>query len=202
MGVWRQPLDGQRAVRLGVLDDGMPWLNREIARVFSVSPDGQRIVYRCRLDLCIADISGSNTIHLMLDDPASRESRQYAVPIHLAWSEDSAQVALTRAGAYGRGPELWIVARAGDVQRQVAIGPGGSTDVPQWTPDGRFLFLTMFPFGGRRIVAVETTTGQVTDLSQPRWDAFASLTPDGTRLMLWNGRGSFWTVPIETTLLH
>jgi hypothetical protein len=36
----------------------------------------------------------------------------------------------------------------------------------------------------------------VLDLSQPRWDAFASLMPGGRDLMLWNGRGSFWRVPL------
>ena len=32
------------------------------------------------------------------------------------------------------------------------------------------------------------------------WDTFFRLSPDGNRLLLWNGRGGFWTVPLETKL--
>ena len=78
------------------------------------------------------------------------------------------------------------------------VGPPNSASLePQWTPDGRFIVLTVKAAGGRRIVAVDVEQGQVFDLSRPRWDSFASLAPDGRRLLLWNGRGGFWTVPLE-----
>jgi Tol biopolymer transport system component len=116
----------------------------------------------------------------------------------VAWSPAGDRLAAV-ASDHGQGAtqSLWVFDRGGTVLLRAAVGPNGLARAPRWTPDGRWLFLTTFPEGGRRIVAVEAATGRVLDLSQPRWDAFASLAPDGRRLLLWNGRGGFWEVTLD-----
>lgn len=120
----------------------------------------------------------------------------------VAWSPNGARLAVTvgvwpREGGGDSQPVLLIVSRAGEPLRRAVVGPDGPTGAPQWTPDGRFLFLNTFPAGGRRIIAVDAETGEVLDLTHPGWDAFATLAPDGAELLLWNGRGGFWTAPVE-----
>ncbi len=46
------------------------------------------------------------------------------------------------------------------------------------------------------MIAVDVPSGRVYDLSQEHWDAYFALAPDGTQLLLNNGRGDFWTAPI------
>jgi Tol biopolymer transport system component len=118
--------------------------------------------------------------------------------LRLAWSprgDRLAAVASDRGAAAE--PTLWLVDRDGRVERRVTLGPNGLTDAPEWTPDGQWLIVNTFPAGGRRVVAVEVAGGRVVDLSQPRWDAFAALAPDGRNVLLWNGRGGFWLAPLE-----
>jgi len=71
----------------------------------------------------------------------------------------------------------------------VTIAPNGSVATPQWTPAGDRLFIQSHSFGGGRILTVDVATGQVLDLSRPRWDAWFALAPDGDSLLLSNGRG-------------
>lgn len=94
---------------------------------------------------------------------------------------------------YGQGLVLSLVRRDGAVERQIPLAQNGSAAPPQWTPDGKRLFVQTFPFHGRRIFTIDVASGEVLDLSQPRWDAWFSLTPDGKRLLLTHGRGGFWT---------
>lgn len=121
-----------------------------------------------------------------------------SVRLGLAWNHDGTQLATTSGEPCSdRWPELRIISRDGQVQRQLFVGPNGMTREPQWTPDGRFVVLNAFPLLGRRIVAVDVASAEVSDLTPPRWDAFASLAPDGMHLLLWNGRGGFWTADFE-----
>jgi hypothetical protein len=120
----------------------------------------------------------------------------------LAWSPDGQALAVVTSsypqGALGEYPaKLWLIARSGQIERVIAIAPNWLAFLPQWTADGRFVLVNTFPNGGRRIIAVEAASGMALDLSQPRWDAFASLAPDGRRLLLWNGRGGFWMAPLR-----
>jgi Tol biopolymer transport system component len=96
-----------------------------------------------------------------------------------------------------RQPRLAVLDRAGSVLADLPVGPNGQVGKPQWTPDGRFVFLPAAPDGVRRILAAEPTSGRVFDLSAPHWDAIFALSPDGTRLVLTNGRGSYWLAPVQ-----
>ena len=117
--------------------------------------------------------------------------------VALEWSPDGKLLAAVASHYYRMMPSLLLVDHDGRLMRSVTIGPNGWTREPQWTSDGRWLFVNTFPEAGRRIVAVEVSSGKVFDLSQPRWDTLFSLAPSGKELLLWNGRGGFWTVPVE-----
>lgn len=191
----------------------------------AVSADG-RLAYRCGDALCLTDADGGAirvdlgapprqptptprppsltpepkaTIYPPIPPPQGPVPQRPAfAQLALAWSPTGDRLAAV-ASDYTEGamPTLWVVDREGSVLRRILVGPNGFTRMPQWTPDGQWIFLNTFPEAGRRIVAVEMSTSRVYDLSQPRWDAFFSLAPDGRRLLLWNGRGGFWTVPLE-----
>jgi Tol biopolymer transport system component len=214
--LWRVSLETQSRERVGILPSS--GAAPGVAGPIVVSPDAQRIAYRCGSDLCLSDVSGSNAISFPLKyaPPATPEtppattspgplptaSSQQGTPAQLdslevAWSSDGAYLAVA-AGSYERGPEterppeLWVVDRSGHVVQKLMVGPNGTTQVPQWTPDNRFMILNTFPSAGRRIALIRVADGNVYDLSEAHWDAFASLSPNGQHLLLWNGRGGFW----------
>lgn len=139
----------------------------------------------------------------------AQASSSSTLQLRIAWSPDGRRLAVARSDrfvsgcdswrCYGHQPRLALVDDRGRLLLDVPVGPNGFVDTPQWTPDGAFVFLPAYPQSGRRIVAVETATGRVYDLSKPRWDAFFSLSPDGTRLLLTNGRGGFWMATLRRT---
>jgi hypothetical protein len=188
--LWRKPLDDGPEARLALPAEAAP--ATDLPRTLAVSPDGQRAAYACDRDACLVALShapGDSSLH---GRPLARLPLD-ANGATLAWSPDGERLAAGAGSA-----RLWIVDRDGRVEHALAIGPpSGEALAPQWTPDGRFVFVTTFPAGGRRIVAVDVEQGQVFDLSRPRWDASASLAPDGEHLLLWNGRGGPWLVPLE-----
>ena len=192
----------------------------------ALTPDGQRLAYRCGDALCLIDTDGQDFVRVDLGAspraptptpmpntgspgpvptaPPAQKPPAGPVPqrpafarLALAWNAKGDRLAAI-ASAYQEGsmPMLRIVNRSGHILHSIAVGPDGLTRSPQWTPDGRWIFLNTLPWAGRRILAVEVEAGQVFDLSQPRWDTFFSLAPDGRRLLLWNSRGGFWTVSV------
>lgn len=183
------------------------------------SPGGERIAYACGLDVCLADFRGDAVRRVpfgqvrpaapvlpattlaapgsSVPTPTPAPPRQTGTPIalRLAWSPDGRYLAAVRSSDVHQ-PWLGLLAPDGTVLQERPVGPNGFVDVPQWAPDGAFVFLPAYPAGGRRIVALETATGRLFDLSRPRWDAEFALSPDGRRLLLANGRGGVWLAPV------
>jgi hypothetical protein len=207
--LWRAPLASGEARAVATLVEANGAADEA---ALAVSPDGQRVAYRCWSDLCLADVAGRQLARLSLgfqspqalpadeaNAPASNPDAPYPWSFALAWSPDSQHLALATAATDQRGrPELRLLTREGMVTTLVGLGPDGAVDAPQWLPDSQALLLTAYPLGGRRIVAVDAVSGRAADLTQPHWDAFASPRSDGRALLLWNGRGGFWMAPVGT----
>jgi len=212
--LWRAPLDGDPPQRLAALPNAMR-LMEDVAPL-AISPDAQRVAYRCASDVCLADVSGAHPTRIALGYAAPNQPAQDPMPgpvptaapggigqpyldmLGIAWSHDGHLLAIIATPTDSRGrPTLLILARDGTIARKLPIGPDGSSETPQWTPDDRYLFLTTYPAGGRRLVAVQISPSRVIYLSRPRWDAISRLSPDGKRLLLWNGRGGFWIAAID-----
>jgi Tol biopolymer transport system component len=157
------------------------------------APDGNRIAYTCAdgKALCLYDRVNAQT--LTIDLPASE----------LAWAPDGSQLAVMTEGTYGNASEgdqsvrLTLVGKDGQINRSVSIAPNGRADAPHWTPDARRVVIQTYPYGGRRILVCDVAAGELVDLSQPRWDAWFALSPDGRRLLLNNGWGDFWIAQLE-----
>lgn len=181
--LWMTPYDGRPPRRIAPL--------RQVATLYELSrwgtgtlvrptPDGTRIAYSCQAGLCLQDRNGG--AWTAVNVPAS----------DLTWSPDGTRLAVVHWDPGDPPATLTVVRRDGTVEGTWTVAPNGPVAAPQWTPDGRWLFVQTFPFNGRRIVVVDTATGPVWDLTPPRWDAWFTLAPDGKHLLLSNGRGGFW----------
>lgn len=193
--VWVAPYDDHPARRIATLPDLTSSPIWGAGPVIRPSPDGMRVAYTC-----------GDGHALCLYDRAEARSMSVDVPANaVAWSPDSLQLAVITDGTYGNSIEgdhpvvLTIVGQDGTIERATPIAPNGWADMPQWTPDARRIFVQTYPFSGRRILTIEVSTGEVLDLSQPRWDAWFALSADGQQLLLSNGRGGFWIGLLENS---
>ncbi len=187
--LWLAPYDSTPPRRVVPLPEmaAMPGLSRwgagVLIRPSPANPTGMvstRIAYTCGADLCLQDLDGQKWTKVKV---AARD---------LSWSPDGSWLAAVEWDYGDKPARLVLVRRDGGIERRLPLSPNGPVAAPQWTPDGSRLFIQTFPFGGRRILVVEMGTGASLDLSQPRWDAWFALLPDGRRLLLSNGRGGFW----------
>lgn len=181
--LWLVPYEDGSPRRLAELPDignaNKDWIVEEI--VVRPSPDGKRVAYTCETKLCLQDRDGGGWIRT-------------AVPVReLTWNPNGSHLAVVHWD-YARQAEvvLTLVRRDGTLEQQIPLAPSGTAAPPQWAPDRRRLLVQTFPFDGRRILTLNIATGEVLDLSQPRWDAWFALAPDGRQILLFNGRGDFW----------
>lgn len=204
--LWRAAITDGLPERVAALPQAHPI---DDAAPLAVAPDGRRVAYRCWSDLCVADGAGRLVSRVALGfqpphgsasvtkgAPAAAPNAPHLGSFALAWSPDGERLALTTAASDGRGlPALRLLTRDGEVASLARLGPDGPAGEPQWHPSGEALIVMSYPLDGRRIVAVDAASGAVVDLSRPRWDALASLSPSGQTLLLWNGNGDFWVAP-------
>jgi len=160
----------------------------------AVSPDASRVAFACGDNLCLMNLDGSD-----------RRVIQATGIRAITWDRASARLAATSLDANNLGPvSVLIVSREGELQHSAEVAPRDATDPPQWTPDGKVVFVQTYPMNGRRILTVDADTGQVLDLSREHWDAYFALTPegypggspDGKSVLLNDGRGGFWLAPV------
>jgi len=166
---------------LGQASDALP-----IYWPLAVSPDASRAAHACGDNLCLINLDGSDRSVI----PASGIRA-------ITWDRTSDRLAAVSHDANNLGPvRVLIVSRDGEVQHTAEVAPRDATDPPQWTPDGKLIFVQTYPMNGRRILTVDAGIGQVLDLSREHWDAYFALSPDGKSVLLNNGRGGFWLAPI------
>jgi Tol biopolymer transport system component len=193
--LWIAPYDDQPPYRVTTLTGLASSPLRSAGPLVRPAPDEVHIAYTCAGGDAVCVYDQATTQLISLDAPVSE----------MAWSPDSAQLAVITAGTYGNSIEgdqpvkLILAVKSGEIKRVVSIAPNGWADAPQWTPDARRVFVQTYPYSGRRILTTDISTGETLDLSQPRWDAWFALSPDGRQLLLNNGRGGFWTVWLETS---
>jgi len=151
------------------------------------APDGERLAYRCNPErLCLIN-----------SDAAQPDQQVRLQAAEMTWSPDGKRLAVVDRDPNNLHPvRLVILSRPGETLLTRDIAPNGATEPPQWTPDGEIVFVQTYPQDGRRIIAVNTVTGEVLDLSQEHWDAYFALRPDGLALLLNNGRGGFWLADV------
>jgi len=179
--LWLAPFDGSPAQRLVAdLVTDKPALPPRPA------PDGTRLAFGCGSELCLASVDGAIDARVPL--PGAAEA---------TWAADGTRLAVVDRDPNDLRPvRLVILSRDGETLLTGDIAPRDVTDPPQWTPDGGAVFVQTYPQNGRRIIALDLASAQVTDLSQEHWDAYFALTPDGTALLLNNGRGDFWVADV------
>jgi len=145
------------------------------------SPDERRIVYRCADHWCGQPLAGG---------PLTTFAR---VGTEAAWSPDGRYVALAD-------PQPIIYDSAGgQALRHIPIEQTLTGTQLSWTSDSRYLLAAVFPDRGRRIIVADTVTHGLWDLSRPQWDVGFALLPKRSALLLTNGRGGFWRVPLRFT---
>lgn len=218
-GMWHIPAGATGDVEATWLVD-LPEAPATHDRRFRFVPDpaGNRITYSCGRDLCLFDRTDGWHQRVELPDlePAllprpdgswgsaprmdrsasSKPTSAFWPEVAAAWSPDGQRLAVVQSSFVER-PSLLLLDRNGVVLREVPLGPDGLAVSPQWTPDGDLLFLQTYPASGRRLVVVDTTSGEAYDLSQPGWDASGSLSPTGDRLIVSGSFPALWLVPFE-----
>lgn len=185
--LWLTPFEKAAPVRLGELadlyDEGTD-AQRAGPRLVRPAPDGRRVAYQCGRGLCLQDRDGAHRSRLdvAFTDLTWRSDSSGFVAVEVDWQTPSS---------------LQFVSAAGEIGPRVTITPEGPADAPQWVAGTDWLLVQTYPYNGRRILAVNSATGQLLDLSQPRWDAWFALHPDGQKVLLGNGRGGFWVSELD-----
>jgi hypothetical protein len=217
--LWRVRLSDGASTSLGSLPNAAPVAH---ADAMALAPDGSMLAYRCTMHVCLVDLQYDRLVtRLPLPYQAATTApagdaatdagatprptaapdtitTPYLASLKLAWSPDSTALAISTAATDQRGaPTLYVLTRDGVQMAAMTLGADGRVDHPAWLPDSQHLMLTSYPAGGRRLLLVTPTAQTVADLSQPHWDARGRLHPDGQQIIVWNGNGGLWTVPIQ-----
>jgi hypothetical protein len=199
--LWLAPFDGGPPLRLSDLSSAYiapdsPWITPAVAP----TPGGSAVAYACGSGVCIQDRDGSNRVYV---PPGVERPESVSA---LVWNAAGSLLAATwRSTAYEAPAPPTVVAvleRDGTPVSETAIlpgaTPGGEIGKPQWVSGKDWLLLqAATQFSGRRIIAVDAERGAAYDLTQPLWDAWGWVTPDGDRVLLYNGRGNFWISDLE-----
>jgi hypothetical protein len=187
--LWLTPFEKAAPVKLGDLaglyETGSD-AQGTTPRLVRPAPDSHRVAYECGRGLCLQDRNGKQMRRL---DVAFSD---------LTWRSDSSGFVAVEVG-WQTPSSLQFVSARGEIGPRVMVTPEGPADAPQWVAGTDWLLAQTYPYGGRRIIAVNSVSGQLHDLSQPRWDAWFALRPDGQKVLLSNARGSFWVSELAVT---
>jgi eukaryotic-like serine/threonine-protein kinase len=173
------------------------------------SPDGGRIAYEVRdgyvtasawSQIWVAQLGGGDPVHLTADHPGNNR-----MP---SWSPDGAQIAFfsDRGGEWG----VDAVSAIGGTRRRLLslpdLGAASSWSAPQWSSDGRRLFLSVTEKGENTLAVLELPSLQVRRERLPGRGSFIwdlALSPDDRRLAYVEGGGGateitqLFTMPVN-----
>jgi Tol biopolymer transport system component len=194
--VFAIPRDGEDGSRMHDLYKvpsigGPPRLFLTEASGAGFSPDGKWVAYTRHL-------SGRNPLWISPVDALGEHVEVRASGYVPRWSPDGRRIAYTTADPNATSGELWVaaVSRAKSGALQVSDHTR-LTSEPQpmyglsWTPDGRsIVFAARHAGSPMHLYQVPSSGGAVTALTKGAGDyACPSVTPDGTRVIFWQGTG-------------
>ena len=168
--------------------------SKEFAYGFNASPDGRQIAYHKSYQIYLADADGTNAQRIDTGKPFNFAPQ---------WSPDGAWVLFLAGEHYDCHPHL--VRRDGTGLRQVADRRGyrgvvefldvpdfhgGSSDVPLWSPDGKWICYTANVSGSVELfrTALTGATEQLTHTTNGKLNYHPKFSPDGRWLAFGSNR--------------
>ncbi|MDQ3928906.1 MAG: hypothetical protein M3328_07135, partial [Chloroflexota bacterium] len=162
--------------------------------------DGSRITYPFLNTWYIQERSGRGSESVQLGAHGLDAANNPGDPMEIKWGYDGSKLALVtwEPGEWyqNKNVTLTIFDSKGQRLRSVKLADYGQARTPHWLPDGEHILVQTTPYGGRRIVLVEASSGKAWDLTRSRWDPWFAPGPEGKYLLLSNGRGGFWQAEI------
>ncbi len=161
-----------------------------------LSPDGSRLAYPCQDGVCQVDRKDEAPATTRLPAPLYGFYQVQA----LAWSPDGSRLAVLVPCAntggtpvFGRGADVVVIARDGTRLALVPVTPDDGSTTVAWTGDGRYLLVSVQKPEETRLIVADPQTGHAFDITPPGLTRAFTLTPDGQRLLSYQGQGRFVT---------
>ncbi|MBP9900054.1 MAG: hypothetical protein V9H26_05430 [Verrucomicrobiota bacterium] len=168
--------------------------SKEFAYGFNASPDGKQIAYHKSYQIVIADADGANAKRIETGQPFNFAPQ---------WSPDGEWVLFVAGEHYNCHP--YLVRRDGRELRRMADRQGhrgevtifdvpdfhgGSSDVPLWSPDGKWIYYTAKIGASVELMRVSLTgrTELLTQTQNGRLNYHPKFSPDGRWIVFGSNR--------------
>lgn len=185
--LWRVPVDGRPATRVGVGDD---------PKGFAIDPSGARLVYEKR--------SSPNSDIWRVSGPKAEvrsEPARLIASTRLDWdpeySPDGRKIVFTSMRSGGNA--VWVCGHDG--ANASRLTPEGITSGPTWSPDGKSILYMSRRDGQNEVYVADATGGWERCLTQnPANDGAPVFSKEGRWILFTsdrNGESRVWKIPVE-----